>query len=208
MAPAGRTSSGAASSIRGATRCSCGTRSRSKWPRFCVAAWVKSSCCASRKLARKASARGFSCSRERRPARTPTRWRPPATSQVARADQSGPAVGDRSAQDERLRPLPVERLGLHQQAVTPLQEARATRDVAGGRQRVGVLAGLLSLLQENPRTDAFRASFLLAQHELFTQAATQKRGHLLRERVAQLQRVAPRMLEAAPLDVRSAGAID
>src|SRR2546426_764478 len=95
----------------------------------------------------------------------------------ARADQSGPAVGDRSAQDERLRPLPVERLGLHQQAVTPLQEARATPDVAGGRQRVGVLAGPLSLLPEKPRTDPFPASFLLAQHELFTQAATQKRGH-------------------------------
>src|SRR5437879_12386637 len=49
----------------------------------------------------------------------------------ARADQSGAAVGDRSAQDKRLRPLPGERLALHQQAVPHLQEARATRDVPG-----------------------------------------------------------------------------
>src|SRR3989454_6215517 len=118
------------------------------------------------------------------------------------------AVGNRRAQHDRLRPFRIERLGLCQQAVASLQAARTSRDVAGERQRVRVLAGLLRLLHQNPGGDVLGASFLLAQHELLPQAAAQEGRDLLRERIAQLERVAARVGEAPSLDVRTARAID
>src|SRR5437867_4725147 len=118
------------------------------------------------------------------------------------------AVRHRGTKHYWLGPLRIRSLGFGRERVGELERARCSRETVSGEQYVGVFARFLRPLEQGPRRHAAGAGLCLPQPHLLSQPLAQELCDPGRQAVPNRQHTPHRLLEARPLEVRPAGAVD
>ena len=124
------------------------------------------------------------------------------------ARESGALVGDLPAEHDRIHPLAIGDLCQGAQGIGPLERGIAAGNVVARMERLCVLSRSFRLLQQGPRGGVARPQSLRSKLDLLTEALAQEVCHPARQAVSCQQEISRGLLEAGPLVVRTARAVD
>src|SRR5256885_6651839 len=124
------------------------------------------------------------------------------------ARESGALVGDLPTEHDRIHPLAIGDLCQGAQGIGPLERGIAAGNVVAPMERLCVLSRSFRLLQQGPSGSVARPQSLRSKFDLLTKALAQEVCHPARQAVSCEQEISHGLLEAGPLVVRTARAVD